>query len=77
MRYKIHYSCSSHVGKCRNMNQDNFICDGKYMDDNDEPLTFPLTGTLTGDHPSLITIHNLSLRTIAQNCATNFVRNTT
>ena len=54
MRYKIHYSCSSHVGKCRSMNQDNFICDGKYMDDNDESYIFPLIGTLTGEYPSVI-----------------------
>lgn len=54
MRYKIHYSCSSHVGKCRSMNQDNFICDGKYMDNNDESSPFSLTGTLASDHPSII-----------------------
>ena len=32
MHYKIHYSCLSHIGNVRRMNQDNFICDGCYMD---------------------------------------------
>lgn len=34
MRYKICYSCLSHIGNIRSMNQDNFICDGRYMDMN-------------------------------------------
>lgn len=54
--YKIHYYCWSHVGKCRSMNQDNFICAGKFMDGNDESLTFPLAGYLTCGHPTLIGI---------------------
>lgn len=54
MNYKIHYCCWSHVGKCRTMNQDNFICAGKFMDGNDESPTFPLTGYLTRGHPTLI-----------------------
>lgn len=54
MRYKIHYSCSSHVGKVRSMNQDNFICDGKYMEDNNVPPTFPLIGTVTADQSFII-----------------------
>ena len=31
MRYKIRYWCISHVGKIRETNQDNFICDGAYF----------------------------------------------
>lgn len=54
MNYKIHYCCWSHVGKCRSMNQDNFICSGKFMDGNDESLTFPLTGYLTRGYPALV-----------------------
>lgn len=54
MKYRIHYSCCSHVGKCRSMNQDNFVCDGKYLDFSDEQMIFPLNGTLAHDHPSII-----------------------
>lgn len=31
MNYKIYYSCVSHVGLCRSMNQDNLICNRQYM----------------------------------------------
>ena len=54
MKYLIRYSCSSHTGKVRSMNQDNFICEGKYMDEDNEPFTFPLTGILTPDPPVMI-----------------------
>ena len=54
MKYRIHYSCISHVGRCRSMNQDNFICEGKYIDDQKKSLEFPLTGTLTSNQPSII-----------------------
>lgn len=45
MRYQIHYTCWSHPGKLRNSNQDNFICDGRYMDMKDSCICFPLHGT--------------------------------
>lgn len=32
MKYNISYICISHKGYCRSINQDNFICDGKYME---------------------------------------------
>lgn len=54
MSYKIHYSCINHVGKRRSTNQDNFVCDGKYIDAYDEHFTFPLTGTLYSTHPSIL-----------------------
>ena len=44
MRYKINYSCVSHIGNVRCTNQDNFICDGRYMGLDDVGLTFPLCG---------------------------------
>lgn len=44
MNYKIHYSCICHVGKCRNMNQDNYICNGSYMDRSGKPIQYPLSG---------------------------------
>lgn len=47
MNYKVRYSCVSHVGKRRKINQDNFICEGKYMEDNKKSFSFPLDGCLT------------------------------
>lgn len=47
MHYKIHYSCLSHIGNVRSINQDNFICDGRYMGIDDTPIEFPLCGTKT------------------------------
>jgi len=32
MRFSIDYSCVSHIGKCREINQDNFVCNGYYKD---------------------------------------------
>lgn len=31
MAYKATYFCISHIGKCRKVNQDNFICNGEFM----------------------------------------------
>lgn len=47
MKYSIIFSCVSHIGKCRSTNQDNFICNGKYMDLNGEPIIFPVSGTIS------------------------------
>lgn len=47
MYYKIHYSCLSHIGNIRRINQDNFICDGFYMDMSAPPIEFPLCGIKT------------------------------
>lgn len=32
MRYEIEYYCTSHVGKIRKNNEDNFFCNGHYME---------------------------------------------
>ena len=56
MRYKIHYSCLSHIGNIRSMNQDNFICDGQYMDMNGTSIDFPLCGTKSSDDMSIFGI---------------------
>lgn len=46
LHYKIHYSCLSHIGNVRPINQDNFICDGRYIENNDETIIkFPISGT--------------------------------
>ena len=56
MHYKIHYSCLSHIGNVRSINQDNFICDGRYMDTNDTEIRFPLCGTKISDDMSIFGI---------------------
>ena len=53
MGYHIHYACVSHVGKIRSMNQDNFICDGHYMQSRNDETKFPLCGTKTSDEISV------------------------
>ena len=53
MQYKIHYSCVSHIGNVRKINQDNFICDGCYMEFDETPMDFPLCGTKTSKENSL------------------------
>lgn len=45
MRYSILYACVSHPGKVRRVNQDNFICNGQYMEPDGNALSFPLRGT--------------------------------
>lgn len=44
MRYNISYSCICHIGKIRKMNQDNFVCNGRFLSDGREEIRFPLTG---------------------------------
>lgn len=69
MSYAIPYTCISHIGRCRRMNQDNFICAGQYMDLGDEyglatwdPASDPLPDPcvvksgLTSDEPALLGI---------------------
>lgn len=53
MRYNISYSCVSHIGKIRSINQDNFICAGRYLSDGKEDIRFPLKGKLSSSAPSL------------------------
>lgn len=45
MQYEIDYSCVSHVGKVRSMNQDNFICNGTYMKPNSAKDMVSISGT--------------------------------
>ena len=56
MHYKIHYSCLSHIGNVRSVNQDNFICDGRYMENDETPIEFPICGTKTSKEVSLFGI---------------------
>lgn len=45
MSYRIHYTCVSHPGKVRQINQDNFICNGQYMPLANNDISFPLQGS--------------------------------
>lgn len=56
MGYSISYSCISHTGKIRNTNQDNFICDGHFMEVNDVNTVFPLCGIKSSKETLLIGI---------------------
>lgn len=56
MYYKIHYSCLSHIGNIRSINQDNFICDGNYMENDETTIKFPLCGTKTSKETSVFGI---------------------
>ncbi len=53
MRYSIDYSCISHIGLIRSMNQDNFSCNGQYMEPGTAAVGSPITGTIYSDTPSL------------------------
>lgn len=56
MYYKIYYSCISHIGNIRSINQDNFICDGNYMDNDKAAIDFPLCGAKTSTETSVFGI---------------------
>lgn len=45
MRHMILYGCTSHPGKVRAVNQDNFACFGQYMHAGNLKKTFPLQGS--------------------------------
>ena len=56
MNYNVLFSCISHVGNCRSMNQDNFICDGQYLSNKDEDIVFPLIGNVSSRKKSIFGI---------------------
>lgn len=56
MRYSILYWCVSHIGNIRKINQDNFICDGRFMEVNDESMEFPLSGVKSSEDFSVFGI---------------------
>ncbi len=54
MQYNISYSCVSHAGKVRSVNQDNIICDGHFLNsDGKTDIKFPLSGTKSSKELSL------------------------
>ncbi len=56
MHYEIVYSCISHTGNVRGINQDNLICNGTYMKTDDSEIIFPLSGTVVTKTPTLFGI---------------------
>lgn len=55
LKYKVQYSCMSHIGKCRTMNQDNYSCGGVYMKDGEAPPD-SISGYLDFEKNNLIAI---------------------
>lgn len=53
MGYCVKYICISEIGKCRSDNQDNFTCDGQYLQEG-VTSSFPITGTLRSDCPGIL-----------------------
>lgn len=53
MHFKIKFSCTSHIGKCRKINQDNYVCQGRFaeLDDKSE---YPMTGSFSVDDGELM-----------------------
>ena len=56
MNHVVYYSCLSHVGKCRKINQDNFICGRRYMEEESCPVSFPITGCLSEEDSPVVGI---------------------
>lgn len=56
MFFEIVYSCISHIGNVRNINQDNFVCNGIYMKTENYELEFPINGTVFTKTPALFGI---------------------
>lgn len=57
MGYQINYGCVSHVGRRRRMNQDNFLCVGKYA--RPEPTgntQAPLSGQVSAEQNTLFAV---------------------
>lgn len=46
MDYSILFSCISHIGKCRSINQDNLICNGQHLSHEHINEPFSLSGRL-------------------------------
>lgn len=56
MEYSISYSCISHKGNVRIINQDNFICNGYYIKTDDSEMEYPLIGAVSSKTPTLFGI---------------------
>ena len=56
MGYRIQYACISHIGNCRSVNQDNFICNGQFMELEHVGTEVPMTGQVSSNPPSVFGI---------------------
>lgn len=56
MKFLVHYACVSHIGKVRRINQDNIVCERRYLGDSEEELVFPLCGQIKPKQNLLIGI---------------------
>lgn len=56
MEYSISYSCMSHKGNVRIINQDNFICNGYYIKTDDSEVEYPLSGAVNSKTSTLFGI---------------------
>lgn len=54
MNYNVSFSCISHIGKRRSINQDNFICDGKYIECEAKRMNYPITGSVSTKSPLIV-----------------------
>lgn len=54
MSYKVLYSCISHVGKKRSMNQDNYFCDGRFMSAGKQDFAAPVDGEIVSAKPTVL-----------------------
>lgn len=53
MRYDISFACSSHIGKCRQINQDNFLCINQYLKSDTNEIHISHTGRVSTSSPCL------------------------
>ncbi len=53
MRFKVKYLCTSHIGRCRKINQDNYVCQGRFAELEDKSK-YPLTGSFPAVHSELM-----------------------
>ena len=52
-KYRIRYFCCTHTGKCRSLNQDNFICNGICRDAVNDTLKYPISGIVSASETPL------------------------
>ena len=54
MNYNVFYYCCTHIGKIRRINQDNYICAGKYCANGGKTVQYSVQGVLHSDSPSIV-----------------------
>ena len=54
MKYNIHYVCVTHIGKIRENNQDNFICEKRYQESSSANTEEPIIGVISNYETALL-----------------------